>query len=126
MSADALPASLVKPLAAEARGLTESLGDPAVKTAQVYGPDSRSALVQASSGDLIPRTGDRKGFYLVVVHGHFVCGNCSRPAADAKPIQGTIATSVWSVKAGHSMDFGLSHTLHAMSRLGRPAVISLG
>jgi hypothetical protein len=98
-----------------------------VKTAQVYGPDSRSALVQASSGDLIPRTGDLRRFYLIVVHGHFVCGNCSGPAADAnKPPRGTIATNVWSVKAARSTDFGLSHGLPAaMSHLGQPIVISL-
>jgi hypothetical protein len=97
-----------------------------VKTAQVYGPDSRSALVQASSGDLIPRTSDRKRFYLIIVRGHFVCDSCSGPAG-SKPPKGTIATSVWSIKAGHSTDFGLRHSLPAaMSHLGRPTTISLG
>jgi hypothetical protein len=125
-SATTLPPSLVKQLAAEARGLTKGLGDPSVKTAEVYGPDSRSALVQASSGAVIPRTGDRKRFYLIVVQGNFVCDSCRGPAG-SKPPKGTIATSVWSIKAGHSTDFGLSHTLpRAMSTLGRPAVISLG
>lgn len=44
-----LPAPLVKQLAAEAKSTARSLGDTSVKTAQVYGPDSRYALVKASS-----------------------------------------------------------------------------
>jgi hypothetical protein len=122
----ALPASLVQQFAAQARDLSKGLGDPSVKTAQVYGPNSRSALVQASSASAIPRTGHRKRYYLIVIHGHFVCRSCSGPAMRAKPLKGTIATIVWSVKAGRSTDFGFSRTLpKAMSQLGRPDVISL-
>lgn len=58
-----LPASLVKRLAAVARGTARSLGDSSVKTAQVYGPDSRYALVKASSGDLVQKLArERRGF----------------------------------------------------------------
>jgi hypothetical protein len=125
-SATTLPPSLVKQLAAEARRLTKGFGDPSVKTAQVYGPDSRSALVQASSASEIPRTGRRKRYYLIVIQGQFVCRSCSGPAMRSKPLQWTIATSVWSAKAGRSTDVGLSRTLpKAMSQLGRPVVISL-
>src|SRR5579862_5316467 len=65
-----LPAPLVQLLASEAGGTARSLGDPSVKTAQVYGPDSRYLLVKASSGDLVQRVArERKGFYLIVLHG---------------------------------------------------------
>jgi hypothetical protein len=95
-------------LIAEAQRTAKSLGDTSVKTAQVYGPDSRYALVQTSSADLVQKTvRERKGFYLIVLHGHFVCDSCSVPAG-AKPPRGTIATDVWSPSAGGT-DFGLSH-----------------
>src|SRR5437588_13130047 len=42
------------------------------KQVVVYGPGSRYLLVKASSGDLVQKTAsERKGFYLVVVHGPF-------------------------------------------------------
>ena len=90
-----LPSPLVKRLAAEARGAARSLGGRSVKTAQVYGPDSRYLLVKASSGDLVGKNAG-KGFYLIVLHGHFVCGGCTGPVAGAKPARGKIATEVWS------------------------------
>src|ERR1700747_2170629 len=72
---------LVKRLTAVAKSTARSLGDGSVKTALVYGPDSRYALVKASSGDLVQKTvRERKGFYLIVLHGHFVCNSCSGPA----------------------------------------------
>lgn len=120
-----LPAPLVERLAAVARGTARSLGDPSVKTAQVYGPDSRYVLVKASSGDVVQKLArERSGFYLVVLHGHFVCESCSGPAG-AKPPRGTIATEVWSPKAGGT-DFGLSHRLSAaLSHVEGPAVIQV-
>ena len=44
-----LPRSLLRRIAAEARQMTKSLGDSSVKTADVYGPRSRLALVKASA-----------------------------------------------------------------------------
>jgi hypothetical protein len=105
--------------------MARSLGDTSVQTAQVFGPGSRFALVKAASGDLvqkIPR--ERKGFYLIVLHGHFVCDSCTGPAG-AKPPRGKIATSVWSPKAGGT-DFGLSDRPVKMSRLRGPTVVVLG
>src|SRR5947209_4107618 len=76
------PAPLVKRLATEARRMARSLGDPSVKTAQVYGPKSHYLLVKKSSGDLVGKhTGS--GFYLIVIHGHFTCTACSRPGGTA-------------------------------------------
>jgi len=122
----AFPAPLMKRLASEARTTARSLGDPSVRTAQIYGPDSRYLLVKASSGDLVQKLlRERKGFYLIVLHGHFVCKSCSAPAGANLP-RGKIATSVWSPRTGGT-DFGLSNGLPAtMSRLASPTVISLG
>jgi hypothetical protein len=123
--ADRLPAPLLRRITALARSTARSLGDPSVKTAQVYGPDSRYLLVKASSGDLVQKTvRERKGYYLIVLRGHFVCDSCSGPAG-AKPPHGTIATQVWSPTEGGT-DFGVSDRLTpAMSRLPRPTVINL-
>ena len=120
-----LPAPLAKRLAAEARGTARSLGDPSVKTAQVYGPDSRYLLVKASSGDLVQKVAsERKGYYLIVLHGHFVCRGCTGPAPGAKPARGRLATEVWSPKTGQT-DFGIGNKPAAMSHLRGPAVVAL-
>lgn len=121
-----MPAPLAKRIAAQARSTARSLGDTSVKTAQVYGPGSRYLLVKASSGDLVQKLArERNGFYLIVLHGHFVCDSCSGPAS-RKPPRGTVATDVWSPTAGGT-DFGLSnHLPAAMSRLSGPAMVSLG
>ena len=92
----------------------------------VYGPGSRAALVKASSGDaVLESSGELKQrFYLIVLHGNFVCTGCSGPAG-AKPPQGTIETHVWS-RAEGSTDFGISHGLPAaVSQLPRLATITL-
>ncbi len=121
------PPRLWKPIRAEARGVARSLrGGRSVKIAQVYGPNSRYLLVKASSGDLVKKTAsERKGFYLIVLHGHFVCHSCSRPSgSSAKSPRGKIATEVWSPKAGET-DFGLSNRPVAMSHLRGPTAIQI-
>jgi len=68
------------------------------KRVVVYGPDSRYQLVKASSGDLIEKSArEQKGFYLIVLHGHFV--GFSHPAG-AKAPSGTVETQVWSATEG--------------------------
>ena len=92
----------------------------------VYGPGTRAALVEASSGDVVYPTGRQatESFYLIVSHGHFVCGECSRPPGARSP-QGTIETHVWSPGPG-SLDFGIQDNLPAaVSLLDRLAVIQL-
>ncbi len=92
----------------------------------VYGPGSRAALVKASSGDVVTESPSelKRRFYLVVLHGHFVCNGCSGPAGH-KPPHGTIETQVWSPAEG-STDFGISNSLPAaVSQLPRPATITL-
>ena len=66
----------------------------------------------------------KERFYLVVLHGRFVCNGCSGPAGH-KPPHGTIETHVWSAAEG-STDFGIGSSLPAaVSRLQRLATIRL-
>ena len=121
-----LSAPLQKRIAAMARNRASSLGDASVKTAQVYGPATHVALVQASLGQRVSESTHERNarFYLIVLHGHFVCHGCPGPSAAAP--RGTIATQVWSPTVGYG-DFGLRGGLPAsMSRLGKPTVIRLG
>lgn len=121
----ALPTSLAKRFAAEARGMARSLGDPSMKSALVYGPNSRYLLVKASLGDLVQKIArERKGFYLIVLHGHFVCGGCTGPVAGAKPARGRIATEVWSPRTGQT-DFGIGNKPVATAHLRGPNVIQV-
>ena len=93
------------------------------KTIEVYGPGSRRALVKASSGDLVQKIArERRGFYLIVLHGHFV-GNAPY---GAKPSHGTIETQVWSGTEGVT-DTGIGDRLPAaVSRLRGPTLVALG
>src|SRR5437867_10707677 len=123
-----LSAHVKKQIAAMTRKEAASLGDASVKTAQVYGPDSAVALDEASSGHRISASAQepRGRFYLIVLHGDFVCDACPRPTGGQSP-HGRIATQIWSPTAPGYGDFGLRHSLPAsMSRLGKPTVISLG
>jgi hypothetical protein len=93
------------------------------KRAVVYGPDSRYQLVKASSGDLVEKSArERKGFYLIVLRGHFV--GFSHPAGTKAP-RGTIETQVWSATEGVT-DTGIGDRLPAaVSGLHRLAVVTL-
>ncbi len=96
-----------------------------MKTVQVYGPDSRYLLVKDSSGDLVQKVAsERKGFYLIVLHGYFVCRGCTGPSAKAKPARGKIATEVWSPRTGQT-DFGLGNRPVEISHLRGPTVVAL-
>lgn len=99
--------------------------DGPVREIDVYGPGSRAALVKASSGDIVKESpGEQKGFYLIVLHGHFVCAGCTGPVG-AKPPHGTVETRVWS-RAEGGTDFGIQNGLPtAVSQLHRLATIQL-
>jgi hypothetical protein len=122
-----LSAPLQKRIAAMVREKAGSLGDPTVKTAQVYGPATRVALLEASLGQGVSESPHKRraGFYLIVLHGHFVCRGC--PHLRAPSPRGTIATQLWSPTVAAYGVFSLGDRLPAsMSRLGKPTVISLG
>ena len=94
------------------------------KRVEVYGPGSRRALVKASSGDLVQKiAAERQGFYLIVLHGHFV--GFSHPAGTRAP-HGTVETQVWSAAEGVT-DTGISNRLPtAVYRLKGPTLVAFG
>jgi hypothetical protein len=98
------------------------------KTARVDGPASYAAALKAWGGATTPNR--RKGrYYVIVVHGRFVCGWCPRPAAAngraAPSPRGSITTRLWSPTTG-SNGIGLRTRLPAsIARLSRPILISL-
>jgi hypothetical protein len=120
---DPVRVGLPAPLVTLIRSFSEDRSVTA-KRVEVYGPGSRRALVRASSGDLVQEIpAERKGFYLIVLHGHFVAG--SHPAGTKAP-RGTVETQVWSAKEGVT-DTGISNRLPAtLSRLKGPALVSIG
>jgi hypothetical protein len=90
---------------------------------EVYGPGSRRGLVKASSGDLVQKVAaERKGFYVLVLHGHFVAG--SHPTGTKAP-SGTVETQVWSAAEGVT-DTGISNRLPAaVYRLNGPTPVRI-
>jgi outer membrane murein-binding lipoprotein Lpp len=119
-----LSAPLQKRIAAAARERAAALGDASVKTVQVYGPAPYAAIEEASSAGR--GVDEPKGrFYLLVLHGHFVCHSCAG-VLGGRPPRGTIARFTWSpTTAGYEI-FGLGQSLPAsITRLGNPTVISL-
>jgi len=119
-----LPPRLLKAIARMVDTPASSPNRSYVRKIEVYGPGSRTALVRASSGEWVAVTPQeqKSRFYLIVLHGRFVCGSCSRPAG-AKAPQGTIETTVWSPFSGGT-DFSLGNRLPvAVSRLHRLALI---
>jgi hypothetical protein len=121
-----LSTPLQKRIAAMAREKASALGDPSVKTAQVYWPASHVALLSASLGQRVSETSrePKARFYLIVLHGHFVCRGC--PHLRAPSPHGTIATQLWSPTVAGYDAFSLGRSLPAsISNLGKPNVITL-
>jgi hypothetical protein len=120
-SSHRLTAPLRQRIAAVARRTAHSLDDSSPSTAaRVYGPASYRAALKASDG--ATTTNRRQGrFYVIVLHGRFVCAWCPRPPGAHSPI----ATRIWSA-TGHGGGFGIRSKLPAsLSQLGRPTLISL-
>jgi len=95
--------------------------DPAtVNTIEIYGPGTRTALnAAAGGGEGVATWAPHKDYYLTVLHGHFVCNSCSRPAGAATPT-GPIEWFIWSSPTSGGSDFGLVRKLpRSMSRLHR-------
>ena len=123
---DAAPGSVHTTLPAPLVKLVHSFRTDSSVTAnrvEVYGPGSRRALVKASSGDLVQTiAAERKGFYLIVLHGHFVAG--SHPLGTRAP-RGTVETQVWSAIAGVT-DTGIGNRLPAaVYRLKGPTLVGV-
>ena len=70
----ALPPSLVKQIQAAVRNPSPIGGASSVKTVEVYGPASHSALERASLGPTGETQHVAGAWYLIVLRGHFTCG----------------------------------------------------
>jgi hypothetical protein len=105
-----------------ARHIAHSLNDPSA-TAEVFGPASYTAVVNASQN--VSTTAHRSGrFYLLVLHGSFTCDWCPRPPG-AKSPAGRTVTQIWSPTAGR-LDLSILHRglPPSISRLGKPTPVS--
>ncbi|HEY3463180.1 MAG TPA: hypothetical protein VGK62_07010 [Gaiellaceae bacterium] len=112
-----LPAPLLKFIHSDNKGVTG-------KTVEVYGPASRSAVVQASDPSAVigNTAAERSGCYLIVYHGHF---DWHGPSAGAKQHHYTVLTNVWCAEEGGT-DFGFSnHGCPSGCRLSGPTLVSL-
>ena len=87
-----------------ARGMAAGLGDPHVKTAWVIAT-RKNAAERATTPGAVPPDPANPRAYLIVIHGRFVCNDCSRPLG-GKPPRGTVAYDIW-VPARGITDFGL-------------------
>ena len=95
------------------------------RTVDVYGPASRSALVQATGSSVPKVAAEQSGFYLIVFRGHFRAGSSAGPLpAGTKPRHYKILTNIWSAKEGFT-DYGVGDHLPDASGLGRPIVVTL-
>jgi hypothetical protein len=110
-----------------ARTLARHFGDPAVKTAQLYGPASYAVALGAFSDGTTTPNQKQGRFYVIALHGNFTC----RPSCDS-PGAFHVATALWAPTGGDTgwgrrAGTGLRrHKLVAsMSKLGRPKQISL-
>ena len=105
---------------------SNNAADVTGRTVDVYGPNSRNALVQAAMGDSVGNAAsEQSGFYLIVYHGHFENGmRAGPPPSGTKPPQYKVQTNIWSAKEGFT-DQGLSDHLPDLSSLGHPTVITL-
>ena len=123
-SSQRMSASLRQRIAAVAHRTAHSLEDSSrLTTARVYGPASYRAVLKASDGTTT--TNHRKGrFYVIVLHGRFVCSWCPRPPGAQSP-HGSIATRIWSPD-GHGGGFGIRRKLPgSLSQLGSPTLVRL-
>lgn len=92
-----------------------SFADGAITEIDVYGPRERAPLVKAAIGHDAEHRGKSdvkdkgKDFYLVVLHGNFVCSGCSGPHPLIPP-HTKIEVAVWSPREGES-DWAIMKTL---------------
>jgi len=119
----ALPPSLVKQIQAAVRRPSPIGGASSVKTVEVYGPASHSALERASLGPTSETQHVAGAWYLIVLRGHFT-PNLPQPPG-AKASHPRIAMEVWSPK-GTGPAFGFADRLPAaVARLGGHTVVDL-
>lgn len=123
----ALPAPVVKQIKAAIGKSSMIVGASSAKTAEVYGPASHGAIENASSPEFVSESPHGSGaWYLIVLHGHFVC-NCPMPPGAKGPPRGKIAMEVWSPKTSAGTGFSVGNRLPAaVSHLSGPVTVDLG
>jgi len=121
----AQPHTFRQKLVVVARTLARSLNDPAVKSAEVYGPASYSVALSAFSNGVTTPNEKQGRFYVIALHGNFKCAVCGAGIWH-------VATALWTPTGGDTgwgrrAGTGLRrHKLVvSMSRLGRPKRVSL-
>jgi hypothetical protein len=121
-----LPAPLVQQIKAAVRQNSGIVGTSSATRADVYGPASHVSIEKAWSRGFVSESPHVSGaWYLIVLHGHFVC-NCPVPPGAHVP-HGGLALEVWSPQKVAGRGFGVANRLPAaVSRLEGPAVIDLG
>jgi hypothetical protein len=122
-SAPAPRATLVgwqRPLVRIATEARRGLGDPHVATVDVYSTTTR-AFTRASN-EAVP-SGPDQDVYVLVLHGHFTCGLCSRPSGI--PAQrGTMAALMLERHTLRLLEFGFGGRLD-VRLLGRVQTLAL-
>jgi hypothetical protein len=117
---------LSQPLRKFMRSTIIESGEGSATEIDVYGPASRTVLVKDLTGDMAVESPRQltQPFYLIVLHGHFVCGTCPVPYG-AKAPAGTIETRIWSHGTA-AVEYGVTSNLPmAVSLLNHPATIQL-
>jgi hypothetical protein len=116
----ATPVGWQRPLVRIATQARRELGDPHVATVDVYSTTAR-AFTRASN-QAVP-SGPDQDVYVLVLHGHFTCGLCSRPPG--VPAQrGTMAAWVLERHTLRLLEFGLGGRLD-VRLLGRVQTLAL-
>jgi hypothetical protein len=111
-----------------ARAMAHNLGDPAVRTARLYGPASYPVALSAFSDGTTTPNRKQGRFYVIALRGNFVCTTCGSGQSGIWHVATTLWTPTggdtgWGRRAGTGLR---RHKLVAsMSRLGRPKLISL-
>jgi hypothetical protein len=116
----ATPVGWQRPLVRIVTQARRGLGDPHVASVDVYSTTAR-AFTRASNQADPP--GQDKDVYVLVLHGHFTCGLCSRPPG--VPAQrGTMAALLLERHTLRLLEFGFGGRLD-VRLLGRAQTLAL-
>lgn len=116
----ATPVGWQRPLVRIATEARRGLGDPHVASVDAYSTTAR-AFTRANNEAVPP--GPDQDVYVLVLHGHFTCGLCSRPPGVPAP-KGTMAALVLERRTLRLVEFGFGGRLDVRS-LGRVQTLAL-